>query len=187
MFRDMGKYAEAKVQKRVKERLGRDPYPVPEIGGCHDLEVFSPNNSQSGECILSRIPQQVGAHWEDAAIPHFFADYIFRSERRNLSSLAFIKDIASTNTSCTIFNEALRAVALVNLANQTRQAFLALESQRSYYRAVGLMARALQDPRKANKDATLAASFLIGFYNVRSYNPYFPLRNCACELTLAHR
>ena len=78
VFRDMGKYAENKVKKRVKDRLGRDPdtspSPVPTVRESNPLPIRSPSNSQSGESTADCLPQQVGTNWEDIAIPRFFSD-----------------------------------------------------------------------------------------------------------------
>jgi len=74
----MGKYAEEKVEKRVKERLGRypdaSPYPLAAIEDDSTLVFASPSNSQCGNFRLGSLPRQLGTNWEDTAIPRFYAD-----------------------------------------------------------------------------------------------------------------
>lgn len=157
----MGKYAEIQVKTRVRNRLKDTESSAcstsvnNKIDAIGSLSLSEPSSRTSSP---SSLPCQIGTNWEDIAVPRFYADYIFRSDPMALSNFKFIPDIVSRNSSCTILNESLRAVALINLANQTHQESLAAEANRSFYRAVRCMATLLQDPKEAKRDTTLAAS-----------------------------
>lgn len=167
----MSKYAEKKVQKRVRDRLGgnmgSNTYHSEAVVQNITPTFLSPGNAQFST-PLGGLPPQVGTNWMEIAIPRFFADYVYRSENVRQFNISFIIEIANANKSCACIQEALRAVALISLANQTHQKRLETEASQYFYRAVGLLAKSLQDPEEAKKDTTLASTFLFGWYTVSS-------------------
>lgn len=179
IFRDMNQYAEKKVRLRTKERdqaaLGT-PSSVSLVTTGLGLQNPSPgklDHPTTAHLLLNagNILPPISTDWQEVAIPRFFADYILQSDVVKWGSFGFLRDILSTETSQTYLGNALRAVALMSLANQTQQEWLAVEAKKGYGQAILGVAKDLQTMPTANTDALLASTFLFGFFEVMTYFP----------------
>jgi hypothetical protein len=64
--------------------------------------------------------------------------------------------------------DAFHATAFVSQAHQLGLDWMAIEASNTYGRALASIATALEDPIEAKKDATLAAIYMVGMYEVSS-------------------
>lgn len=97
----------------------------------------------------------------------FFRDYTLHSDAAVLHT-RFLRDLYMSSESGSCFEEALHAAALKSRANQLGHKQMATEADVTYGRALTLLNSALQDPLEAKKDATLAASYVVGLSEVCS-------------------
>lgn len=80
-------------------------------------------------------------------------------------NFSFLPELCAGPNVSAPLKEALDAVAWLNLSNQVGMEWLAVEAQRSYVRAVGLLARLLMDEEQAKQDSTLATNFLFSLFD----------------------
>jgi hypothetical protein len=108
----------------------------------------------------------MSTNWKDLAIPRFFTDYVFKSHVVCRGDLSFLPELCSRSNFHAPLKAALDAVAWLSLSNQFGIEWLKVEASKSYFHAVTLMAKLLQDPDAAREDAILATNYLFGLFEV---------------------
>jgi hypothetical protein len=116
--------------------------------------------------LQGEITRSLSTNWHQIAIPRFFADYVSRSDVLGSGSLRFLRDIYSQRICRVNFDEALRAVAFMSLANQLSKAELSVEARKLYGSAIIRVATKLQNVEEAADDTILASSFLFSMFQV---------------------
>ena len=113
----------------------------------------------------------MSTNWKDIAVPRFFADYVIKSRVMFRGDLSFLPGLCASSELHAPLREALDAVAWLSLSNQLGIEWLTFEACRSYFHAVEMMAKLLEDPDRARDDTTLAANYLFGLFEVRTPPP----------------
>lgn len=108
----------------------------------------------------------MSTNWREIALPRFFADYVFESPLFSESGLSFLPELCGRPNLRAPLREALNAVSWLSLSNQLGLQWLKLEACGTYFHAVQLMSKLLQDPDEAPQDATLATNYVFGLFEV---------------------
>jgi len=158
----MTEISERKVRSRTTGRDQKKTVP--------SADLFLPNGffvGFDGSLNTQHVPRSVSTNWKQIAIPRFFADYGAKSNVFcSNGSLRFIPDIYRQQCSSTHFDEALRAVAFISLANQLDKVDLSLEARKLYGSAIVRVATKLQCVEEAADDTIMASSFLFSMFEV---------------------
>ncbi|TGO49997.1 hypothetical protein BCON_0194g00070 [Botryotinia convoluta] len=118
------------------------------------------------------IPRQLSPPIDQQATCFFLSNFVLlprgHTAKGNLDFLIPLVYASSRETSLVL---ALNAVALVAFANQPNARKLLPLADRQYVTALNQINNDLQDVQKAKEDATLAAVFLLSFYELMSSHP----------------
>ncbi|KUJ17134.1 uncharacterized protein LY89DRAFT_72705 [Mollisia scopiformis] len=177
-FRDMTQISERKVRSRTATTGRGHEKSIPSAG-----EIFSNSSSvalhgfskaQLDAFQRPRIGMQdeiarpLSTNWHETAIPRFFADYVSPSNVLNGGSFHFLLDLCNQQMCNVHFDEALRAVAYMSLANQLGKNNLSVEARKLYGSAIIRVATKVQNVEEALDDAILASSFLFSLFQIIS-------------------
>ncbi|RFU26910.1 hypothetical protein B7463_g9420, partial [Scytalidium lignicola] len=153
----MTRISERKVQSRT---AGRDHAKSLES----QLDAFQcPQISLQGE-----VTRSVSTNWQQIAIPRFFADYVSQSNMFTKGNFRFLPDIYNQRMSSPHFDEALRAVAFMSLANQLGKDDLSVEARKLYGSAIVRVATQLHNVEGAIDDTVIASSLLFSLFEMIS-------------------
>lgn len=113
------------------------------------------------------VPRQFTPPIDQRATCFFLSNFVLLPRGRTAKgNLDFLIPIVYGSSKETTLALALNAVALVALANQPNARKLLPLADSQYVTALNQINKDLQDVHKAKQDATLAAVFLLSFYEV---------------------
>ena len=166
IFRSMNEVSERKVlnakSRRAVER--KSQIPTPDEGGTER----SPKSLTLRYAPSQSLPASVVVGIDQQAIDYFFNNFVQARDPRVGTSgqYEFLPDLCIENSGTNHLSEAIKAVALFNLANRSSLGYLAQRARRSYGNALVSVNRALNDQSAALSDQTLATLSLLGTYEV---------------------
>lgn len=129
--------------------------PVPETG----IELSGPTK------LI--VPRQFSPPIDQRATCYFLSNFVLLPRGQTAKgNLDFIIPIVFGGSTETTLNLALNAVAYVAFANQPNAKELLPLADSKYVTALNQINKDLQDAQKAKQDSTLAAVFLLSFYEV---------------------
>lgn len=130
--------------------------------------IPSPKEQISSTIPTFDIPSSIGTDWKAVAVPRFIADYGPEDlEGSDIGCGTFVRRILHENASHVYLSDAVQAIALMSLANQTRQEWLHVEARQTYGKSVLGVARSLQTPLQAKFEALIAATYAFAFFEVQ--------------------
>ncbi|KAB8290044.1 hypothetical protein EYC80_010370 [Monilinia laxa] len=118
------------------------------------------------------IPRQFSPPIDQRATCYFLSNFVLLPRgRTSKGNLDFIIPIVFGGSTKTTLDLALNAVAYVAFANQPNAKKLLPLADSKYVMALNQINKDLQDAEKAKQDSTLAAVFLLSFYEQLSSHP----------------
>jgi len=169
----MNDYAEQKVKARLIRRSRANNGPSDQDStAASPILPLSDSRQQTPTAALvqiqpAKIQPPMVTNWHDVAVPRFFDDYIWPSHLVPGGSLNFVPEILDKYPQAVFVKSAMQAVALISLANQTHQPYLARDAEYFFLNAIAGVAKALEDVETAKSDAVMASTFLFSVYGVR--------------------
>ena len=105
--------------------------------------------------------------WREDAVSRLFTDYVLGSDVVPNTTI-FLPGLYGTSDADACLKDAIYAAAFANQANQLDLQWIAIEANKAYGHALASLTKVLQDPAEALKDTTLATTFAMSLYEVRS-------------------
>ena len=109
--------------------------------------------------------------WEEVAICQFLEDFVYPKQSSPVVAfqyLSFLPDLYSRNSAHSCLTEAISAVALARLANQTRATDLSFRARKAYANALGLVNKSMSVPEMRKSDQLLTSLCLLAKYELLS-------------------
>lgn len=161
----MTNLAETKVKKRVEARLSQRPSPTSKEGIKDDQSSAADDPQAPQYPWTTGLTKAMGPTWRKEAVMRFLADYSLQSDAMS-ESLKFLPKPSDYSSLCPHLKEALHAAAFANQGNQLGSEWMVTEGGLAYGRALALLVGIME--KKAANDSTLAATILLGMYEVSS-------------------
>ena len=117
---------------------------------------------------LSNLEPSAITNWQEDAVTRFFCDYSIGSEAVRNTTAVFL-GLCTNSQAGVCLKDALYAAAFANQANQLHVDWMVIKANEAYGHALKSLTLALEDPVEALKDTTLAATYVISLYEVRSF------------------
>jgi hypothetical protein len=162
-FRSMNTSSEAKVQHRVRTKLGGS-------GVARSSSASSAERSLAYPYLPSSVPRlapPMSTDWIGQSVALFFAEYVEAPDslRSTWGFFEYLPDMYRTSSSIHL-TEAVKAAALANMANTSSIEHLNRMALRSYGKALQDLRAAINDNTRATADDTFAVLILLPVYEV---------------------